>query len=91
MVGYALKINHLADRTRREIHPAQNQNQRYVQTQPSLPQIENKKRLIFENVPDSIDWRDYGVITPIEDQLYCESCWAFAVVSIFLFQLIHLR
>ena len=34
-----------------------------------------------QDVPDSIDWRDFGVISRVYDQLLCQSCWAFAVVS----------
>lgn len=79
-VRYSLKINHLADRTNEEIHPAQ--KQKYFPIKASSRHLKNKEKKTFFNVPDSIDWRDYGVITPVEDQLFCQSCWAFAVVSI---------
>jgi cathepsin L len=47
------------------------------------PDLSEKKRTTITSLklPDTVDWRDEGVINPIQDQGQCGSCWAFSAIQ----------
>lgn len=76
-VSFALEMNQFADLTNQEYR------QRFlglkkgprVEADSSFEATPNKA------IPDSVDWRTKGVVTPVKDQGQCGSCWAFSAVG----------
>ncbi|KAI4343018.1 hypothetical protein MLD38_027568 [Melastoma candidum] len=79
-VTYELAVNKFADLTKEEFL-ATYANLK-VEARPSPSSNANRFRYEnFTDIPETMDWRSKGAVTPIRDQGRCGSCWAFSAVA----------
>jgi len=77
--SYALGMNKFGDLTHQEfkaLYMGLKQSPKNRSTDSLYMKLSNVKDL-----PDTVDWRTKGYVTPVKDQGQCGSCWAFSATG----------
>ncbi|XP_043920331.1 procathepsin L-like [Protopterus annectens] len=77
---YKLGMNHFGDMTNEEFRQLMNG---YKHSKTAEKKLKGSSFLkpSFVKVPDQVDWRTRGYVTPVKDQGTCGSCWSFSTTG----------
>ncbi|OHT05695.1 Cathepsin K [Tritrichomonas foetus] len=77
--NFHLSLNNLACMTPAEYRSINGLYQQFEGTKSTSNEPPKKFKKLSE-IPKSIDYRDFGVVNPAQNQHFCGSCWAFAAI-----------
>ncbi|XP_029919247.1 cathepsin L1-like [Myripristis murdjan] len=75
---FTMGLNHLADMTAEEVNEKLNG---FKMKDPNHFRNWTSKQVSDAPIPSSVDWRKECMVSPVQNQGYCGSCWAFSAVG----------
>ncbi|KAI1700398.1 papain family cysteine protease domain-containing protein [Ditylenchus destructor] len=90
LVSFRIEINHLADMLEDEYRKLNNykvqsnvtsKSESESKTDESLESCESAERRKRDTIPESLDWKEQGLVTGVKDQGQCGSCYTFSTTG----------
>jgi len=76
--SYTMGVNRFTDLSHKEFVSMMNGWKRMNNSSGGSTYLSPNVKL---SLPDTVDWRDKGYVTPVKDQKMCGSCWAFSTTG----------